>query len=174
MNKLLTSLLLSVLLTVSSGFGQADFSGNIVSVDDVAALLVQAESEEDLTDVIEAAREAGLSDIQIATAFGLALESLLNEGPSHYLPNLVNVLEIFVEESSESLTTISSAFESGQNLAQTRAQAGDPRVSPPDWLSVRRSPESSLEASPVGGGASAEGATGGGGGGVVSGGASPS
>ncbi len=148
-------------------------AGAVVSIDDLAALLVRADSEEAISAVVERGSDAGLSDIQIATAFGLALETLLEEGPIENLSHLASSFEAFVARSPESVTSISNAFEAGQNLARNRAAAGEPRIAPAS-APQPRSPESSLHPSPVGGGASAEGATGGGGGGVVSGGASPS
>ena len=147
----------------------------IASVDGLAARLVMADSSEAVQSVVRSGRDAGLSDVQIATAFGLALETCLQEGPREHLPILMNGFEELVVESDESVEGISNAFEAGQQLARTRAEAGRPMIAPEDPEAPGiRLPQAPLHSSPVGGGSSAKGATGGGGGGVVSGGASPS
>lgn len=151
-------------------------AGNgITSVDGLADSLVMADSSEAVQSVMRSGRDAGLSDVQIATAFGLALETALQEGPREHLPILMNGFEELVVESAESVEVISNAFEAGQQLARTRAEAGRPMIAPEDPEAPGiRLPQAPLHSSPVGGGSSAKGATGGGGGGVVSGGASPS
>ncbi len=154
--------------------GQVSPEGSVTTIDDLAALLIHAETEEEVDGIIATGSEAGLSDIQIGSAFGLALEYLLQEGPRERLPVVMSSFEAFVADSSESVMAISNALEAGQNLARNRADAGAPMISPPVVTTEGRPPESRLHSSPVGGGASARGATGGGGGGVVSGGASPS
>ncbi len=170
--------LIAVLLGLSavvSTQAQTPANGGTTSVDGLAAYFVMSESNEAVQTVVDFGRNAGLSDIQIATAFGLALETCLQEGPREHLPILMTGFEEFVVASTEPVGPISNAFEAGQQLARSRAEAGRPMISTEETVETApRATQAPLRSSPVGGGSSARGATGGGGGGVVSGGASPS
>lgn len=171
MSRRLTGIgLLALMLLFSTATAEETGSGGIANLEDLALQLVESATAQETDDALTAAREAGLSDIQIATAFGLALEALLEIGPRDNLPILMGRFEAFVSESGESPEVVGNALESGQNLARSRAEAGRAMILP---TTETRSPRTGLETSPVGG-SSARGATGGGGGGVVSGGASPS
>jgi hypothetical protein len=169
------SILLGLSAVVSTQ-AQTPATGGTTSVDGLAAYFVMSESNEAVQTTVDFGRNAGLSDIQIATAFGLALETCLQEGPREHLPILMTGFEEFVVASSEPVGPISNAFEAGQQLARSRAEAGRPMISTEEdpVESAPRATQAPLRSSPVGGGSSARGATGGGGGGVVSGGASPS